>query len=461
MNKFSLKNRIAFYYIISAAMLIFVVFFSIYSIVSLTVFNNLNEHIDYEVNEYKEKIVVNKNNIQLINYKEWDQREHNEASVDPVFLQLTNSVGTIIRKSENLKKQSLEFNYKLLKDKVTDIKLSGKLVRQIQVPLYHNKKIEGYLLVAVSLEEAVLLLDKLETILYVIFPIVLLLLFFIAQFIAGRSIKPINSIITTSNAITNDNLKSRIPLPKNRDELFILSETINNLLNRIENTIEREKQFTSDASHELRTPLAIIKGTLEVLVRKPRNADEYKEKINFCISEVDRMNSLVDQLLLLARFENQKLSLNIEYVNVNECVSEVLSRFEDKAKRKNIKVIKTFSKEDIRVKTDGYFLSIILNNLISNALKYTNENGIVEAIIKNEEDKTIIKIKDNGIGISSCEIEKVFNSFYRTTNSTNNPEVKGIGLGLSIAKRLCDILAISIAISSEENIGTSLKLSIS
>lgn len=459
MNKLSLKNRIAFLYIISAGMLIFVVFFSIYSIVSLTVFNNVNEHINFEVNEYLEEINISQNKIEFVNAEEWNQREHNEVTVDPVFLQLTNSIGKIIDKSENLKKQNLEFNYKLNKQKVTDFKLSGKLVRQIQVPLFYNKKIQGYLIVAVSLEEAILLLDKLQTILYVIFPIVLLLLFFIAQFIAGRSIKPINSIITTSNTITNDNLKSRIPLPKNRDELYILSKTINNLLDRIENTIEREKQFTSDASHELRTPLAVIKGTLEVLIRKPRNTEEYHQKIIFCISEVDRINNLVDQLLLLARFENQKLSLNIEFINVNECVSDALSRFEDKSNRKNISIIKTFS-NDVYVKTDGYFLTIILHNLISNALKYTNENGVVEAIIKNENDKTIIKIIDNGIGISSYEINKVFDSFYRTINSTNNIEVKGTGLGLSIAKRLCDILSIDITISSEENVGTILELSI-
>jgi len=278
MNKLSLKNRIAFYYIISAAMLIFVVFFSIYSIVSITVINKVNEHINFEVEEYKEKIVITKRSVALLDPEEWDQREHNEVSVDPVFLEITNNVGTILEKSENLKKQSLLFNYKVLKDKVTDIKLSGKLVRQKQVPLYYRNKVSGYLIVAVSMEEAIIIINKLETILYILFPIVLLFLFFVAQFIAGRSIKPINSIITTSNAITNDNLKARIPLPKNKDELYILSQTINNLLDRIENTIEREKQFTSDASHELRTPLAVIKGTLEVLIRKPRNTEEYQQK---------------------------------------------------------------------------------------------------------------------------------------------------------------------------------------
>lgn len=440
-------------------MLIFVVFFSIYSIVSITVINKVNEHINFEVEEYKEKIVITKRSVALLDPEEWDQREHNEVSVDPVFLEITNNVGTILEKSENLKKQSLLFNYKVLKDKVTDIKLSGKLVRQKQVPLYYRNKVSGYLIVAVSMEEAIIIINKLETILYILFPIVLLFLFFVAQFIAGRSIKPINSIITTSNAITNDNLKARIPLPKNKDELYILSQTINNLLDRIENTIEREKQFTSDASHELRTPLAVIKGTLEVLIRKPRNTEEYQQKINFCISEVDRINSLVDQLLLLARFENQKLSLKIEKENINEHVAEVLHRFEAKAQKRNIKVVNNFSKEYYG-NTDSYFFTIILNNLISNALKYSKDNGTVEITLERVDDRTVLKVKDMGIGISSDEINKVFNSFYRTSNTADYPEIKGIGLGLSIAKRLCDILGITISISSQENIGTTLELSI-
>lgn len=440
-------------------MLISVVFFSIYTIVSLTVFNNVNEHIDYEVNEYKEKIKVNENSIELLDQEEWKQREHNEVSVDPVFLQITNSVGTIIKKSENLKTQNLIFNYKVLKSKETDFKLSGKSVRQIQVPLYFQNKVNGYLIVAVSMEEAILIIDKLRNILYILFPIVLLVLFLIAQFIAGRSIKPINSIITTSNAITNDNLKSRIELPRNKDELFILSQTINNLLDRIENTIEREKQFTSDASHELRTPLAVIKGTLEVLIRKPRNTEEYQQKINFCISEVDRINNLVDQLLLLARFENQKQTLNIQKVNLNQCIEDTILRFKNKAEKRNIIVIQNYSK-DYFVDTDNYFFSIILNNLISNALKYSKDKGRVEIVIEKVKATTIIKVIDDGIGISSTELSKVFNSFYRTTNSNNLTEIKGTGLGLSIAKRLCDILAIEIEIFSEENVGTTLKLSI-
>ena len=461
MFSFSFKNRIAFYYIISTALLIFVLFIAIYQLVSFTVYNKVNEHISIELNEYSEKINIEKNEIELRDKDEWSQREHSEVAVDPVFLELTDSIGTIIEKSENLKKESLLYNYKLKKKKVTDVKLAGKFVRQIQAPLFNKNKINGYLIIAVSLEEEIAILNKLRFILYITFPIVLIILFLVAQFIAGRSIKPINSIIETSNTITNENLTSRIPLPSDHDELYILSDTINKLLDRVKNTIDREKQFTSDASHELRTPLSIIKGTLEVLIRKPRNYEEYKEKINFCISEVDRINDLVDQLLLLARFENQRLSLSIEYININECVAEAINRFDSKAKLKKITVVKKFPIDDIYTKTDGYFLTIILHNLISNAIKYSNDNGIVEVVIEKMECNTILKIIDSGIGISENELNKVFDAFYRATTSTNNPEIKGTGLGLSIAKRLCDILDIDIQITSVEKVGTTLTLSIS
>jgi len=98
--------------------------------------------------------------------------------------------------------------------------------------------------------------------------------------------------------------------------------------------------------------------------------------------------------------------------------------------------------------------------LVSNALKYTKDNGKVSITIEQMYDRTILKVIDTGIGISEEEVSKVFNSFYRTSNTADHPEIKGIGLGLSIAKRLCDILGITISISSQENIGTTLELSI-
>ena len=111
MFSFSFKNRIAFYYLMSTALLIFLVFISIYQIVSFTVYNKVDEHINIELKEYSKKIEVGKNEVELRDEDEWEQREHNEVAVDPVFLQITDSIGTILNKSENLKSEKLLYNY--------------------------------------------------------------------------------------------------------------------------------------------------------------------------------------------------------------------------------------------------------------------------------------------------------------------------------------------------------------
>jgi signal transduction histidine kinase len=320
----------------------------------------------------------------------------------------------------------------------------------------NNNKVVGYIVVAMSMEDFEIV-QLLKNVLLVIFPVIIMMLFGIARFFAGRSIRPVKTIIETSSQITQDNLQMRIPLPSNKDELFILSQNINHLLDRIEHAIEREKQFTSDASHELRTPLAVIKGTMEVLIRKPRNKQEYEEKINFCISEVDRLNHMVDQLLLLARFENQKQNLKSESVYLNALLLDLLARFSDKIKNNKILISTNFSKE-YSIASDMYLVTIIISNLLSNAIKYTHSEGKVSLLLFEEEGSVKFSIIDNGIGIAPNDIAKVFQSFYRSENS-NQATIKGTGLGLSIVKRLCDLLQIKISIKSELNVGTEINLS--
>jgi signal transduction histidine kinase len=315
----------------------------------------------------------------------------------------------------------------------------------------------GHLFVAMSLDDATMILTNLRNTLFIAFPLILIVLFLIARLIAGRSIRPVSMITETSGRITRDNLKDRIVLPQNKDELYVLSKTINDLLDRIENAVEREKQFTSDASHELRTPLTVLKGTLEVLIRKPRSQSEYEDKINFCISEVNRLNNLVDQLLLLARFENQKQSLKIEKVYLNAQILDILTLYSGKINAKKINLTHSFS-GNYYINSDNYLVSIIISNIISNAIKYTNDNGEISISLSQKNNKTICIISDNGIGISKDDLDKIFNPFYRS-NATNHPEIKGSGLGLSIVKRLAQLLNITFEIHSEINKGTTIILS--
>ena len=458
MQQLSFKNRIASHYIITTALLIFVVFFIIYSIVKLSVYNHLNTDIAKEVKNHLNEIGIKNNTFYLMHAREWEEREHNTVDVNPVFIQFLDKNGDVIEKSPNLKNEVLYFNKDIPNNELFDTKILGNKIRQIQVPIFEGSKIIGYLIIAMSLEGALIVLQNLEEILIIAYPLILIVLFFIARFIAGRSIKPISSIIKTSNIITKDNLTSRIPLPQNKDELFVLSQTINNLLDRIETAIEREKQFTSDASHELRTPLTVIKGILEVLIRKPRNPAEYEEKINFCVKEVNRLNHLVDQLLLLARFENQTQTLKLENVYLNALFLDTIARYSSSIQAKKINVLTEFS-QDFYLKTDNYLFSIIINNLISNAVKYSNSNDDLTVKIINNGVKVECYIIDSGIGIPAEDLERIFNPFYRS-KSSDHPEIKGTGLGLSIVKKLCSLLGITISITNQEDVGTKVILSL-
>lgn len=459
MFTFSFRNRIAFNYIMSTALLIAFVFIVIYQVIYYSVDNHINDDINDEVKKHLGEIEIDRNDTYLIQVDQWRAREHNTVDVNPVFVQFHDINNQLIDKSPNLKGILLKL-YDNDKDNVlVDTYLNNKPIRQIQVPLVDDNKIIGHVIVAMSLDDATMILTNLKNILLIAFPLILVVLFLIARLIAGRSIKPVTSIIETSSTITRDNLSSRIQLPNNKDELYTLSETINNLLDRIENAIKREKQFTSDASHELRTPLAVIKGTMEVLIRKPREKQEYEEKINFCIREVDRLNNLVDQLLLLARFENQKQNIRNEQVYLNSLLLDTIARFSDKIKGKELH-IKTNFNDDFYIKSDTYLVSIILSNILSNAIKYSNKNGQIDIELKKDKESVYCSISDNGIGIVAEDLEKIFNSFYRSDVS-NHPEIKGTGLGLSIVKRLCDLLSIELSVTSEKSKGTSINLRIS
>ena len=447
MFSFSFKNRIAFNYIVSGSILIAIVFLFIYNIVKYSVNKHVNEEIQEELLKHLDDVSTDSNDTYLIQVDQWRAREHNSISVNPVFVQFYDNNKEVIDKSPNLKNSNL----KLFNDSnniFIDTKLNDIPLRQIQTAIINKGEVVGYLVVAMSLEDFEIVLI-LKNILLITFPLILILLFLIARFFAGKSIKPVRTIIDTSSQITKDNLQTRIPLPQNKDELYVLSQNINNLLNRIESAIDREKQFTSDASHELRTPLAVIKGTMEVLIRKPRNQQEYEEKILFCISEVDRLNHMVDQLLLLARFENQKQNVKQETIYLNALILDNLTRFSEKTENKKIKIVTDF-KEDFYVQSDNYLISIIFSNLISNAIKYSNDNGKIELKLEKTSTDLIFTIADNGVGISEQDLNKIFNSFYRS-DVTNHPDIKGTGLGLSIVKRLCDLLKIKISVESKIN----------
>ncbi len=165
MFSFSYRNRIAFNYIITTALLIFVVFCTIYSIVKFSVYNHLNNDIGKEVKNHMNEIEIRNNAIFLIHVEEWKEREHNTVDVNPVFIQFLDKNGDLIEKSPNLKKQNLTLHKNVEDGELFDTKLLNNKIRQIQIPIYNQTKKIGYLLIAMSLEDASMVLQNLSEVL--------------------------------------------------------------------------------------------------------------------------------------------------------------------------------------------------------------------------------------------------------------------------------------------------------
>ncbi len=448
----SFQNRIALHYMIATAVIMAVAFTTVYFVVQETVFQNLDNDLSFEAEKHTGEIKIVGDKIKIKNKKGWEQREHREVQVNPVFIQILNKDGEFIDKSPNLKNDVLIFNAQQNYGGHFNAKLNGKAIRQVQVPIEDNGKIRGFILAAMSLESSKMVLLNLRNVLVFSYLFLLVGLYFISRYLAGRGIIPVKVITETTKRITQNNLNERVVLPQNKDELYELSAGINQLLQRIENTLERERQFTSDASHELRTPLSTLKGTLEVLIRKPREQAEYEEKIKFSLTEIDRITDTLEQLLLLARLDTTAKTVDQSLVPLPTVIDEILSRHKKRISEKNLVI--DFNKGAALVSVvPKYYSNLILDNIIGNAIKYSKDNKTVHITITKTDSKIVCKIQDEGIGIKKEDLNNLFNHFFRS-DALNHKNISGNGLGLSIAKKAADAIHAEILIESEFGAGT-------
>jgi len=457
MKEKSYSKQIALNFLTATAILIIVIFTSIYFVVHKTVYSRLNKVLDEECQEVSDGIVIVEGQFIFTDQAEWSEWEHVETEVNPVFIQITDMPGNMVKKSANL----IETSLPVLKNKNRKIFFNSALstgrVRQVQMPLINESNEQaGYVTIAVPLEESQIVVKNLLLVLLSAFPVVLVVLYFVTRFIAQRSIGPVKTLTGSAAKISRENMNERISLPQRKDELYTLTETINSLLDRVEDAVMHEKQFSSDASHELRTPLAVLKGTLELMVRKPRDTAYYIEKTGTCLEEVNRMSVLVDQLLLLARYEKEVSPLTLALTNLPDLMNNIIVRHANDLEKKGISLYLNIH-EDLAVLTDAFMAEQILENIFSNALKYSYANSTIGIFSNNTDHQTSLTIKDEGIGMNKEELSQIFERFYRADQSRSFL-VKGYGLGLAIARRFADLLQIIIRVESQPRKGSAFTL---
>lgn len=267
-----------------------------------------------------------------------------------------------------------------------------------------------------------------------------MLLFFTAVFFlaliavafSGRGIfQPIKEMTQTVKEISEKNLNLRLNVSGSKNELKELALTFNEMMNRIEEQYNKQKQFVSDASHELRTPIAVIQGYAVMLDRWGKNDQEVlQESIAAIKNEAHNMRELVDKLLFLARHENSSFVFQKEEFSLTEMLLETVRETQiiDSEHKITCDI-----KREISVYADRNRLKQAIRIFIDNAIKYSPAGGEIAIGLGKEENNVTISIKDNGIGMTGNELKQIFDRFYRSDQSRTKDK-GGHGLGLAIAK---------------------------
>ena len=276
-------------------------------------------------------------------------------------------------------------------------------------------------------------------------------------FLAERALKPVQQITKTAQNIEGSDLSQRINV-KTDDELGRLASTLNEMIGRLEESFNRQRQFTADASHELRTPLAIMQAEATLALSKERTPDDYRKSLETISQESDYMSSVISKLLFLARSDAGKEQLNFEGVELKELITGLSANIEVLAQDKGIKFA-VDAKEELTVNGDKVKLRQLFINILENAVRYTPADGLISVSLVKQESNAVVSISDTGIGIPPEHLPHIFERFYRVDKARARAD-GGVGLGLAIAKIIAESHKGTITVASEVGKGTTFTISL-
>lgn len=250
--------------------------------------------------------------------------------------------------------------------------------------------------------------------------------------LSRKALSPVDALTRTARSISGNNLGERLEKFATGDELQRLSDTLNEMLARIESAFLRVTQFTADASHELRTPISLIRTEAEIALRKSRGDAEYREALRHILLEAERTSSLVEELLSLARADSGRESLHLALVDLHVALEEIANEWRHMVEARNLQFTQQFTDCELPVLADRSALQRLLAILLDNAVKYTPPPGVVVLGLDVQGDKAVISVRDSGIGIAEPDQTKIFERFYRVDKARSR-EFGGAGIGLAIA----------------------------
>jgi heavy metal sensor kinase len=279
-------------------------------------------------------------------------------------------------------------------------------------------------------------------------------------FLTGRALMPVIQVSLAAQRITGSNLSLRIPTRGAGDELDHLILTFNRMIERLENSFQQIRQFSTDVSHELRTPITAIRGQLEVALFTAKTIDQYRDAILNSLQDIERLSQIVRALLLLSQAESGQLALQKTRLDLASVVRDIVEQFQIPAEGARIELSSDLP-DHCPAEVDRVQIERMLSNLLSNAMKFTPAGGRVHVALRSLPENIRIEVADTGCGIAAEHIPHIFERFYRVPAQEvcGNPE-PGLGLGLSFVAWIAKAHGGSIQVDSETGKGTRFTVSL-
>jgi heavy metal sensor kinase len=287
-------------------------------------------------------------------------------------------------------------------------------------------------------------------------PVALAVAGYAGYLLARQALAPLGEMARRAGKITSEKLSERLPVENPEDEIGQLAQVFNLTLGRLEQAFVQLRRFTSDASHELRTPLAAMRSVGEVGLQKEASPEEYRDVIGSMLEEVNRLNRLVDSLLVLSRADAGAIQFHTAAFPVLEVARECAVLLQVLMDEKRQKLV-VEGDADAMVEADRLFLRQALVNILHNAVRYSPVGSRISIRVRREADEVVLEVADNGPGITPEHAGKVFDRFYRIDQSRSR-EGGGAGLGLSIAQWAVEEHGGTIALDSQPGSGSTFQI---
>jgi signal transduction histidine kinase len=383
----------------------------------------------------------------------------NRMDIPGQFFELLDPAGHLLQRSRNL---AAPIDLKGMRTSISQptfgfaVLSTGESVRIALIPFQQGTK-PLVLAVAIPTFGTNRVVDSFGGIAVSLFLVSLFATALISTLYVGRSLAPITALTEhaalMANRVTNrEGFWSPLPVSSPHDELGRLAETFNHLLQSVDSAVRQLRQFVTDASHELRTPLSVLHGETELMLSKPRSADEYRETLVVFDDEFKKLTRIVEGLFTLSMADAGQLHLVCEPVYINEVLEEACALVNYRARAKNIRIVRDLDQE-VPYVGDEAFLHQLFLIFLDNAIKYSLSGTSVRVSLENRDDEVRASFADEGVGISSEHLPFIFERFYRAGPASSGEAQSG-GLGLAIAQAIVRAQGGSVECESTPGVGS-------